>query len=114
MSHDEEALGKAYDSQLMRRLLAYLRPYRGKVVLAILVTIFLSVLGPLRPFLVMMAIDKLIANDMSGFYPTVALIVGSIVVQAIVQYGQTVITQWIGQKTIFNIRTEIFAKLGRL
>ena len=66
MAHEEEALGKAYDSRLMRRLLAYLRPYRGKVMLAIIITIALSVLGPLRPLLVMLAIDDLIAKDMPG------------------------------------------------
>lgn len=114
MAHEEEALGKAYDSRLMRRLLAYLRPYRGKVVLAILVTILLSALGPLRPWLVMKAIDDLIANDLDGFYTMVALIVGSIAIQAAVQYAQTVITQWIGQKTIYNIRQEIIKKLGTL
>ncbi len=30
--HEEEVLGKAYDSRLMRRLLGYLRPYRLQVV----------------------------------------------------------------------------------
>ena len=33
--HEEEALGKAYDSRLMKRLLEYLRPYRWRVILAL-------------------------------------------------------------------------------
>ncbi len=114
MAHEEEALGKAYDSRLMRRLIAYLRPYRGKVVLAIVITILLAALGPLRPWLVMKAIDDLIANDMDGFYTIVIFIVSSIVLQACVQYVQTIITQWIGQKTIYNIRQQIIKKLGTL
>lgn len=115
MAHEEEALGKAYDSRLMRRLIAYLRPYRGRVALAIVVTILISLLGPLRPYLVKMAVDDYLPKrDMSGIYMIVALLVASIVVQALVQYAQTIITQWIGQKTIFNIRKEIFAKLGTL
>ena len=65
MAHEEEALGKAYDSRLMRRLIAYLRPYRGRVVLAITITILLAALGPLRPWLVMKAIDDVVANDMA-------------------------------------------------
>lgn len=114
MAHEEEALGKAYDSRLMRRLIAYLRPYRGRVVLAITITILLAALGPLRPWLVMKAIDNLIANEMDGFYTIVTLIVSSIVLQACVQYVQTIITQWIGQKTIYNIRQQIIKKLGTL
>ena len=34
-AHDEDVIGKAYDSRLMRRLLTYLAPYRGQVALAI-------------------------------------------------------------------------------
>jgi hypothetical protein len=33
--HEEEALGKAYDAHLMRRLLQYMRPYRWSVVVAL-------------------------------------------------------------------------------
>jgi len=40
--HQEEALGKSYDGRLMRRLVAYVRPYRGAMVLAV----GLIVLGP--------------------------------------------------------------------
>ena len=32
--HEEEALGKAYDARLMRRLMQYIRPYRGWLALA--------------------------------------------------------------------------------
>ena len=32
--HEEEALGKAYDARLMRRLMQYMRPYKWRVVLA--------------------------------------------------------------------------------
>ncbi|HEY3434530.1 MAG TPA: hypothetical protein VGK41_02655, partial [Solirubrobacterales bacterium] len=48
--HGEEALGKAYDARLMRRLLAYVRPYRGRMALAvalILVSSCLELVGPL-------------------------------------------------------------------
>jgi ATP-binding cassette subfamily B multidrug efflux pump len=39
MAQEEEILGKAYDSRLMRRLLTYLRPYRWQVAIAV-VSIF--------------------------------------------------------------------------
>ena len=43
--HDEEALGKAYDSHLLKRLLEYLRPYRWRVILALA---FVAIVTPLE------------------------------------------------------------------
>src|SRR2546425_12344002 len=48
---EEEALGKAYDARLARRLLAYLRPYRGSVVLALVLTILVGPLEIVGPYL---------------------------------------------------------------
>ena len=42
---EEEALGKAYDSQLLRRLMTYLRPYKWSVVFAVILTVLV---GPLE------------------------------------------------------------------
>jgi ATP-binding cassette, subfamily B, multidrug efflux pump len=115
MAHEEEVLGKAYDARLMRRLLKYLKPYRIQVGLAIVMTIFMSALGPLRPYLTKIAIDDyILKNNFSGLQVIIALLVGSVIVQAIVQYAQAVGTQWIGQKTIYDLRVELFAHLQRL
>lgn len=115
MAHEEELLGKAYDGRLMKRLIAYLRPFKWRVMGAIVITIIISALGPLRPWLIKITIDDhILKKDYDGFYMLVFLLVSSIVVQAFVQYIQTVLTQWIGQKTIYNIRKEIFAKLSVL
>ena len=54
---EEEILGKAYDSHLMKRLLAYIKPYRKYVIFAILMNIIVAALGPLRPYLTKVAID---------------------------------------------------------
>ena len=43
--HEEEALGKAYDSRLMRRLLQYMKPYKWRVVLAL---IMVAIVTPLE------------------------------------------------------------------
>ena len=47
--HEEEALGKAYDARLMRRLLRYLRPYRWQVVAAVIMLILASGLELVGP-----------------------------------------------------------------
>lgn len=112
MAQEEELLGKAYDARLMKRLIRYLQPYRWQVVGAIAVTIIISMLGPLRPLLLKIAIDSYIAKgDFNGLTNIILLLVASVVFQAAVQYIQTIITQWIGQKTIYNLRQEIFDRL---
>src|SRR5258706_7570440 len=105
MTYEEELLGKSYDARLMKRLLVYLRPYKWQVTGAIVITILISLLGPLRPYLIKIAIDDYIAKgDYPGLYKILALLVGSVLLQAAVQYAQSIITQWIGQKTIYNLR----------
>ena len=46
---DDEILGKAYDSKLMKRLLTYIKPYKKYVIIAILLNIFVASLGPESP-----------------------------------------------------------------
>ena len=115
MAQEEELLGKAYDSRLMKRLLRYLQPYKWQVVGAIFITIVISALGPLRPYLLKIAIDDYIAKkDLDGLTPIILIMIGTVIFQAIAQYLQTILTQWIGQKTIYNLRKEIFEKLHLL
>jgi len=61
MAQEEEVLGKAYDSRLMRRLLTYLRPYRWQVTIAIASIILKSFCDVLGPYLVKVAVDRYLA-----------------------------------------------------
>ena len=54
---EEEVLGKAYDSKLMKRLLAYVKPYKKYVIFAILLNVIVAALGPVRPYLTKIAVD---------------------------------------------------------
>ncbi|HEX5316187.1 MAG TPA: ABC transporter transmembrane domain-containing protein, partial [Candidatus Kapabacteria bacterium] len=115
MPVEEEILGKAYDARLMRRLMKYLAPYKWKVILAVVITILVSALGPLRPLLTMIAIDKYIAHgDYGGLSFIVAIIVGTLVLQSLILYAQTLLTAWIGQQTVYDLRRELFAHLQKL
>ena len=99
----------------MRRLVRYLAPYKWKVIGAIVITILVSALGPLRPYLTMIAIDKYIAKgDFGGLTTIVAIIVGTLVLQSIILYGQTLLTTWIGQQTVYDLRRELFGHLQDL
>ena len=58
MAQEEEVLGKAYDSRLMKRLLTYLRPYRWQVAIALVAIVLKAGLDVLGPYLTKTAVDK--------------------------------------------------------
>ena len=112
---EEEILGKAYDSRLMKRLLGYIKPYKKYVIFAIFLNIIVAALGPLRPYLTKIAIDKYIANkDFHGLLIISLLLLGSLLMQAVIQYLLTYYTQYLGQKTIYDLRTQIFQHTQKL
>jgi ATP-binding cassette subfamily B protein len=112
---EEEILGKAYDAHLMRRLLYYLKPYRGFVILAIVLTIGVSLATTVRPYLTKVAIDNYIVHkDYTGLRNIILLLFGTLLFQGILQYSMTYLTQWIGQKTIYDLRMELFKHLQNL
>ncbi len=112
---DEEILGKAYDSKLMKRLLGYVKPYTKYVVLAILLNIVVAALGPLRPYLTKVAVDDSIANkDYHGLLIISLLLLGSLILQSVIQYALTYYTQFMGQKIIYDLRVKLFSHVQKL
>jgi ATP-binding cassette, subfamily B, multidrug efflux pump len=112
---EDEILGKAYDSRLMRRLLTYSKPYRFHIIGAIALTVIISALGPLRPYLTKVAVDEYIAHkNPAGLTNVALLLLGAMLLQGVIQYLMTYFTQWIGQRTILDIRMQIFRKLQRM
>ena len=112
---DDEVLGKAYDAHLMKRLLKYLKPYRGWIFLAIVLTIGVSLSTTVRPYLTKIAIDNYIVHkDPVGLRNIILILFGTLVVQGLLQYTMTYLTQWVGQKTIFDLRMELFDHLQKL
>lgn len=113
--HDDEILGKAYDSKLMKRLLEFVKPYKKYVVLAILLNILVAGLGPLRPWLTKVAIDdKIMNNDFDGLVILTLGLFGALAVQAVIQYVLTYYTQLLGQKTILDLRRRLFRHTQKL
>jgi ATP-binding cassette, subfamily B, multidrug efflux pump len=112
---EEEALGKAYDARLMRRLLRYLRPYRGKVLLAVLILMAASLLQIVGPWLTQRAIDEAIpAGDTRMLLVFAGIYLGATVAGFLLQYAQTLVTTWLGQRVMYDLRDEIFRHLQRL
>jgi ATP-binding cassette subfamily B multidrug efflux pump len=113
--HEEEVLGKAYDGRLMRRLIAYLRPYRGFVIVAVISSILVSGLEAVRPLFTKHAVDvNIMQGDKHGLLMTTLAFLGLLLVRGIIQYGNAYLTQWLGQRTIFDLRMQTFGHIQRL
>ncbi len=128
-NQEEEVLGKAYDSRLMRRLLTYLRPYKWHVVIALVAIVLKSVADVLGPFLTKVAVDKYLAKspnahswigDRLSSTPLVGigqiggLYVGILIFTFVLEYIQTYVMQWTGQKVMFDLRKQIFRHLQHM
>ena len=112
---EEDKLGKAYDARLMRRLLAYIRPYRGKVVIAVGMLVLASGLELVGPWLTKVAIDDAIPNADYGLLARLAIAFAlALTFSAALEYGRTLLTTWIGQRVMKDLRGEIFGHLQRL
>jgi len=112
---EDEVLGKAYDARLMKRLLGYVKPYKHYVIFAIFLNVLVAALGPIRPYLTKIAIDKYIANsDYNGLMLIGILLFASLLFQAVMQYLLTYFTQYLGQRTLYDLRTQLFNHIQKL
>ena len=114
-AHEEDALGKAYDARLMRRLLRYVRPYRPRVALAVLLLLVGALLELVAPWLTKLALDRALPERDAGLLLLLAVaLLAAILGSFILGYFQTVLTTWLGQRIMYDLRGEIFARLQRL
>jgi ATP-binding cassette, subfamily B, multidrug efflux pump len=122
--HEEEALGKAYDSRLMRRLLEYMRPYKWRVILALSLTLAVTPLELAPPYMFKVAIDRYLTPAASQVINLAAARRGLVLISLIyllvlffdflAQYVQIRIMQRVGQQTMYDMRQEIFGHIQRL
>jgi len=129
MAQEEEVLGKAYDSRLMRRLLTYLRPYRWQVTIAIASIILKSFCDVLGPYLVKVAVDRYLApvkvstsrlwswlspRPLHGIAQISEIYFALLLLTFVFEFLQTYFMQWTGQKVMFDLRSQIFRHLQRM
>lgn len=111
----DEALDKNYDARLLRRLLVYLRPYRGLTGFAVLLLLAGAGLALVGPALTQRALDIAIPARDTGLLGTLALLfLAALVLEFLVEYGQTLLTTYLGQRVMYDLRMQIFGHLQRL
>src|SRR5579863_2442115 len=129
MASEEEVLGKAYDSRLMKRLLTYLRPYKWQVGIALASILLKAGADVLGPYLTKVVVDRYLApvrglhtpldhflsnKALVGIAQIATLYVGLLLFSFLLEYLQTYYMQWAGQKTMFDMRAQIFRHLQRM
>ncbi len=120
--HEEEAFKKSFDAKLARRILVYVRPYWKQVGLALLALVVSTLTAASTPLFLKYAIDNAIVPrevlPLAQRYETLllisALFLAVRVVDFIANYAQTYLISWVGQHILYDLRSEIFAKLQRL
>ena len=113
--HEEETLGKVYDSRLMGRLLTYIRPYLGFVVLATLLILLSSGVQISLAFIAKYGVDEFIEKKVSdGFGDVILVYLAAVVLILLVSYAQIITTVYLGQKIQNDLRMQIFKHLQKL
>lgn len=118
---DEEIISRSFDADLMKRLLRYLRPYRGRVILSVGLLLLLSGLALVGPYIIKVAIDRAIAAEnvpaderLRTLTLMGCLFLFVLVLEFALRYVQVLITQLVGQRVMYDMRMEIFSHLQKL
>jgi len=127
---DDEVLGKAYDGRLMRRLLTYLRPYKLQAGLSMGAVVLKAGADIMGPYLTKVAIDmymsahrpahpSLLAKWLSpraavGITQIAGIYLSLLTLSYLLEFIQTYLMQWTGQKIMFDMRKQIFRHLQRM
>jgi ATP-binding cassette subfamily B multidrug efflux pump len=121
---DDDVVGKAYDSRLMGRLMTYLRPYKLQAIISLTAILLKAGSDVLGPYLTKVAVDRymtarpsphpaaltrwLSSNATVGVTQIAGIYLGTLVLSYLLEFVQTYLMQWTGQKVMFDMRSQIF------
>lgn len=124
---EDDVVGKAYDSRLMRRLIRYLYPYKWAALTSLAAVLIKAALDVLGPYLTKVAVDRymtaqpppkqswlalhLSPHAVTGITQLATLYLGALVISYFLEFVQTYLMQWTGQKVMFDMRSQIFRHL---
>ena len=106
--------GNIFDVKILNRLFVFCKPYMGVFYALIFLTLSLSVLQPIRPYITQIIIDDYVSlNDLNGLRNMIFLLFALLIVNAIVMYFHTYLSGWLGQNIIKDIRIKLFSHLQK-
>ena len=106
---------QAVDSELIRRLYYFFKPYKWWGILAIILTLSAAFLGTVRPKLTQLAVDDYISQgDIPGLMWIILLLVAALAGEFIILVANTYITRWFGQGALYSLRNTVYEKIQSL
>jgi ATP-binding cassette subfamily B protein len=127
---DDDVVGKAYDSRLMGRLLTYLRPYKLQAIISLAAILLKAGSDVAGPYLTKIAVDRYMSakpvphpapftrwlshNAMVGITQIASIYLATLVLSYLLEFVQTYLMQWTGQKVMFDMRSQIFRHIQRM
>lgn len=115
MDKEQVSSGNIIDFKVLRRIMKFVKPYKGRFYFLIFLTLAIGILTPIRPLLIQWTLDNQVAaGDYNGMAIMMLALVGLLLVQSVAQYVHTYMSGWMGQQVIRDIRTALFKHLVSL
>jgi ATP-binding cassette, subfamily B, multidrug efflux pump len=112
---EQVSSGNIIDWSVLRRLMKFVTPYKGRFYILIVLTVALGLVSPTRPWLVQWTLDNDVAEgDYRGMVNMMLILLVLLFAQAVIQYAHTYLSGWMGQQIIRDIRTKLYAHLVNL
>lgn len=104
--------GKALDLPILKRVLTFVKPYKGIFYLTAFLTVVVAFTAPIRPMLIRRIVDnELLNGDLEGLWNMTMLLIAVLIAEAIIQFFQSYLTSWLGQTVIKDLRTQLYRKV---
>lgn len=111
----DKITGKTYDSKILRRMVRYMRPYKSIFWVSVVLTIALAAVAPALPLLIENTLDKyILLGDSSGLNIMLLLMIALLLLQTVIRYFHTLMTNTLGQSVIRDIRVQVFNHITSL
>lgn len=111
---------KFSDFDLIKRLLKYMAPHKGKFIIAFILMAITTLANLVMPLATGFAIDNMTRDDISFNDKMVILMIGAsvllivMIISVVIAYFQSIMLQSIGQAVTKQIRDEVFTHIGTL
>ncbi|MGE0134443.1 MAG: ABC transporter ATP-binding protein, partial [Dehalococcoidia bacterium] len=105
---DDEYLGKAYDAEVVRRILPYLRPYRFQATVAFLAMVLSAAMNFAQPLVIGFAVTAGVRGDERLVLILLAVLAAMAVVYWLAAFVQQLVVNWLGNKLLVQLRTDMY------
>jgi ATP-binding cassette subfamily B multidrug efflux pump len=107
--------GDVINVNLLKRVFQYVKPYRSIFIYSVVLTILLALIAPVRPFLIKYVLDNhILKGDYQGLLNMTILMIGLLILQSVIQYSHTLLTNTLGQSAIKDLRIAVFNHITKL